>query len=317
MIQSITLQDNHETEISLTELQSLSLSNVWLEVKDPTREELEKISEKSGIPLDFLRLPEASNVINLRLEPDFAVINFVIVRNVIEAKEIHPIVLAFSKDYLITVSKKEDQETLSLAKERMHRIRIDPPAIVAYYILDEIVSDHFLHLERIEALTANLEEEVLGKANQATIKKIFRLKSRLVSFNKILWYERGVVFNLKRCGAACLSAKAKDLFDTTHEYLTRQIDIVETYREIMSDAINAYLSTVSNKINSSIRNLTFVMFYLTIITTITSFPNTVATFFGISQFGNTHYLIIYAVLVLSIVLPFIWLWRRKWLKLEQ
>src|SRR4030043_306140 len=116
MIQSITLQDNHETEISLTELQSLNLSNVWLEVKDPTREELEKVSEKSGIPLDFLRLPEASNVINLRLEPDFAVIHFVIVRNVIEAKEIHPIVLAFSKDTPKLAPKKKTKKTLSLAK---------------------------------------------------------------------------------------------------------------------------------------------------------------------------------------------------------
>jgi magnesium transporter len=113
-----------------------------------------------------------------------------------------------------------------------------------------------------------------------------------------------------------LDSKIPNFFDTTHEYLTRQIDIVETYREILSDAINAYLSTVSNRINRSIRSLTLVMFYLTIITTITSFPNTVATFFGISQFGNTNALIIFAVLLLSIILPFIWLWKRKWLKLD-
>jgi Mg2+ and Co2+ transporter CorA len=116
--------------------------------------------------------------------------------------------------------------------------------------------------------------------------------------------------------AACLTAKIRNLFDTTHEYLTRQIDIVETYREIQSDAINAYLSTVSNGINSSVKNLTLVMFYLTIITVITSFPNTIATFFGISQFGNTDYVIIFTALILSMLLPFIWLWKRKWLKLD-
>jgi magnesium transporter len=137
-------------------------------------------------------------------------------------------------------------------------------------------------------------------------------KANIVS----LWYERGVVFNLKKCEAARLTAKIRNLFDTTHEYLTRQIDIVETYREIQSDAINAYLSTVSNRINSSIKNLTLVMFYLTIITVITSFPNTIATFFGISQFGNTDYVIIFMALILSILLPFIWLWKRKWLKLD-
>ncbi len=113
-----------------------------------------------------------------------------------------------------------------------------------------------------------------------------------------------------------MPAKARILFDTTHEDLTRQIDIVETYREILSDAINVHLSAVSNKINSAIKSLTIVIFYLTIVTTVTSFPNTVATFFGISQFGNTNILIIIAVVLLSVILPFVWLWRKKWLKLS-
>jgi uncharacterized membrane protein YdjX (TVP38/TMEM64 family) len=71
---------------------------------------------------------------------------------------------------------------------------------------------------------------------------------------------------------------------------------------------------VSNKINFSIRALTLVTLYLTIITTITSFPNTVATFFGISQFGGTNPAVIFVILVVSILLPSLWLWRRKWLK---
>jgi len=139
-------------------------------------------------------------------------------------------------------------------------------------------------------------------------------KSRLTSFNKILWYGRGLVFKLKKSDALYLSSKAKALFDSTHEYLTRQIDIVETYREILSDSINAYLSTVSNKINFSIMALTVVTLHLTAITTITSFPNTMSTFFGISQFGNTSTLIIFTIIFVSILLPSLWLWRRRWLK---
>jgi Mg2+ and Co2+ transporter CorA len=111
-----------------------------------------------------------------------------------------------------------------------------------------------------------------------------------------------------------MNTKARELFATTHEDLTRQIDIVETYREILSDAINVHLSAVSNKINLSIKGLTVVIFYLTIVTTITSFPNTIATFFGISQFGNTNIFIIILLVSLSTLLPLIWLWRKRWLK---
>lgn len=317
MIRLVNLGDNSEAHILSKDVQNASLVNVWVDFVDPSVEELRAISDKTGVPLDFLQFPEYANFINLRLEPEYGVINFLIVKDIVSAKDLHPVVIVFSKETLITVTKKEDQRILSLARERMHKTKVDPPSLVGYYILDEIISDHFTQLERIEEQTVNLEEEVLKKTDQATVKRVFSLKSRLVSFNKILWYERGLVFNLKKSAANWLPAKARGLFDTSHEYLTRQIDIVETYREIMSDAINAYLTTVSNKINSSIRSLTLVMFYLTIITTITSFPNTVATFFGISQFGNTNYIIIFAALLLSIVLPFMWLWRKRWLRLEQ
>ena len=195
----------------------------------------------------------------------------------------------------------------------MSKPKIDPPSQVAYYILDEIVANHYVHIEKLENLTAKIEEEVVEKTSPDTLKHIFKLKTNMISFNKILWYERGLIFNLHKCGDSCMAAKARNLFDTTHEDLTRQVDIVETYREILSDAINVHLSAISNKINLSIKSLTVVIFYLTIVTTLTSFPNTVATFFGISQFGNTNIAIVSVAILLSIVLPLIWLWKKNWL----
>jgi magnesium transporter len=213
----------------------------------------------------------------------------------------------------VTVAKKEIQPIIGIAKERMSKTKIDSPSLVTYFIIDEIVANHYLQIEKLENLTAKMEEEVVEKTSPDTLKKIFRLKSNMISFNKVLWYERGLVFNLKKCDSSCMEAKVRALFDSTHEELTRQVDIVETYREILSDAINVHLSAISNKINLSIKALTVVIFYLTIVTTVTAFPNTVATFFGISRFGNTNIAISSAAILLSIVLPFIWLWRKKWL----
>jgi magnesium transporter len=314
MLRLVSLANDEELEVKLTDLTRVNMTGVWIEVIDPTKEELQKVAEVTGVPHDFLLLPTSGNVVNLRLEPDFGVINFLVVKELFETKRMNPFALVFAKDFLVTVAKNEDQRLIKLAKERMDKVKVDQPSVVAFYLIDEIVSDHFTLLERIEQIAARLEEQVVEKTDQSLVKKILRSKSRLTSFNKILWYERGLIFNLKKSDAPFLSTKAKNLFDSTHEYLTRQIDIVETYREILSDSINAYLSTVSNRINFSIRALTLVTLYLTIITTITSFPNTVATFFGISQFGETTSWIIFALLGLSILLPSLWLWRRKWLR---
>jgi magnesium transporter len=313
MIRVVNLGDNSESSIPAEELKTVNLSNVWLELVDPTEDELHAVSEVTKLAVNFLRLPKANNLIDLRLEDGFSIINFVVFQDILKTKDVYPIVLAFSKDFLVTVAKKEVQPIINLAKERMSKTKSDPPSQVAYFIIDEIVAEHFVYLEKIEDLTAQLEEEVVNGSTAKTLKKIFNLKTKMINLNKILWYERGLIFNLKKCGDTCMAAKARTLFDTAHEELTRQIDIVETYREILSDAITMHMSSTSNKINGSIRKMTLVMFYLTLITVVTSFPNTVATFFGIAQFGSTNHIIIFAAVILSIVLPLVWLWKMKWL----
>lgn len=317
VINSIDLFSDSEKELKPADLGKLKLANVWLQLVEPADEEFSAISEKVGIPVDLLEAKEVSESISLRWEQDFGIINFVVVSEIITSKEIHPIIIVFSKDFLITVEKKEYRKIVDLAKARMVKTRNDTPPIVTYYLLDEIIDHNFSHLQKLEELTSTLEEDVMEKADVATIRKLFRLKSRMVGFNKILWYERGLIFNLRKAQTTCMTAKARGLFDTAHEFVTRQIDIVESYREILTDAINVYLSAISNRINSAIKALTIVIFYLTIVTTITSFPNTVATFFGISQFGNTHYAIVYVALILSMILPLFWLWRVKWLRPDQ
>jgi Mg2+ and Co2+ transporter CorA len=256
--------------------------------------------------------------VQFRVESAFSVINFIVIPNVTgAAKHFYPVIMVFSKNFLLTVTKKEVQPIISQAKERMSKTKIDPPSQVTYFIIDQIIDGHYGHLEKLEYQTSELEEQVIEKTSSATLKRIFRLKSQMINFNKTLWYERGLIFNLRTCSDNCIPAKVRVLFDATHEDLTRQIDIVETYREILSDAINVHLSAISNKINLSIQGLTIVIFYLTIVTTVTSFPNTVATFFGISQFGNSPALIIAIALLVSIILPFLWLWRKRWLKTEK
>lgn len=316
MIRAINLGSNGGKYIQPEELKTLNLSGIWLEIVDPTEDELRAVSEATDLPVNFLRLPSTNDYIDLRLEYGFIIINFAIMQDVLSTKEVYPIVLAFSKDFLVTVTQKEAQPIIDYAKERMSKSKIDPPSMVAYFIIDEIAASHFIHLEKLESLTSEIEEEVVEQTSAETLKKIFSLKSNMIRFNKILWYERGLIFNLRKCGDTCMTAKARGLFDTTHEDLTRQIDIVETYREILSDAINVHLSATSNKINLSIKSLTIVIFYLTIITTITSFPNTVATFFGISQFGNTNLFIVWTAILISILVPIIWLWKKRWLKAE-
>ena len=108
MIELVNLSDDSETQVSLRDFLDAKLVNVWIQIANPSPEELRAIAEKTGIPADFLKLPESENFINLRIEPEYGLINFLIVEEIFTTRIFRPIVLAFSKNVLITVIKQED-----------------------------------------------------------------------------------------------------------------------------------------------------------------------------------------------------------------
>ena len=110
-------------------------------------------------------------------------------------KEADFIAIAFSKTFLVTVTKKVQPQILITVKERMSKTKIDPAGMVTYFIIYEIVSGHFIHMEKLEALTSEIEEEVVEKTSPDN--------------------KRGLIFNLKTCGEGCMPAKTRELFGTT------------------------------------------------------------------------------------------------------
>ena len=70
MINCVDLISNSERELKLEDLGTLKLTDIWLELREPTREELEAVSEKSEIPIDLLEIKDVSQSISLRWEQD-------------------------------------------------------------------------------------------------------------------------------------------------------------------------------------------------------------------------------------------------------
>lgn len=316
MITKINLVDNSEQTLKPGEVKELKLENTWIDLKDPNEAEMKAILEKLDMPLNIVKPADLSTMADIHFAEESIVMYFASIGPELDPKNVTPITMIFSKNSLVTVRMK-DMNAIDKAKKRLHKSKADSPCYVIYSIVDEMVTEYYTYLELVEDETAELEEKILENQREEILKDMFRLKSKLISFNKLLWYERGALFSLKKTEKPFVTSKMRTCFDDLHDDLARQIDIVETFREILSDGLDAYLSKVSNTINLSIKNLTTVMLYLTIITTVTTFPNTIATIFGIPVFGtNTDWRIILLLLALSTVFPLIWLLKKKWMRYE-
>ncbi len=313
MISALSLKDGSARDLSDADLSTLTPRDVWIDVIDPSTKDISGLSELLGIPVNHLELSGLKSYANIHFLEKACVLQLSSTSGNKGPRQMSPLILGFSGDFILSI-RHRNLAAIQRAQARFQKSKSDAPAYLVYTIVDEVISDYFDYLEWFEDQTINLEERIIEKPSQQLLREVLRLKAKIISFNKVLWYERGALFSLKKTSLSYVSRETAELFDDVHDDLVRQIDIVETFREILSDSLDAYLSTISNRINFSIRELTVVVLYLTIISTITVFPNTIATIFGIPSFGSsTNPWIIIGLLVVSTVLPATWLLRRRWL----
>ena len=171
MIHAVNLGDNTEKTMEPQEVKALSISNVWLELVDPTENELQAVSDATQVAINFLRLPKTEGYVNLRLEQGFGIINFPVMQDVTSTKKSYPVVVAFSKNFLVTVAKKETQSIVNTVKERMSKSKIDPPAQVTYFIIDEIVSNHYIQIEKLRVSLPRWRRKWLRKSPRTLLRK--------------------------------------------------------------------------------------------------------------------------------------------------
>jgi len=210
-------------------------------------------------------------------------------------------------DYLITVHR-EPLPILDAVREHLAaNTRAD---FLLYLIADHMVDTYFPLLDEMDDEIDALEDQILENATQATMQRIFTLKQQLVFLRKITAPMRDVMNALAGTRYGLVDAQTALYFRDAYDHLTRIYDLIETSRDLLGNALDAYLSTVSNRLNE-------VMKRLTLLTTVFMPISFLVGFGGMNfiqmPFNNPlAFGILITLLVCVPVTMIVWFRRSKW-----
>jgi len=167
--------------------------------------------------------------------------------------------LLVGKNFLVTISRKRfDFVDEVREKSNIMKLKISHPDFLAYMLLDKIVDGYFPILEEIEDEIELVEKKILSKAGEKTLKDIFRLKKRLLIFRKSVWPARDVFATLSRGGLPNMKKSDQIFYRDIYDHMIVIMDLTETYHDLISSALETYLSSVSNRMNEVMKVLTVV-----------------------------------------------------------
>jgi len=138
------------------------------------------------------------------------------------------------------------------------RIRKAGADYLAYTLLDAIVDQYFLVLERFGEKIESLEEELVTNPTPKTLQVIHTLKRNLILLRKSVWPLREVINALERGESPLITKPTGIYLRDVYDHTIQVIDTIETYRDMVSGMLDIYLSSLSNRMNEVMKVLTII-----------------------------------------------------------
>jgi magnesium transporter len=129
---------------------------------------------------------------------------------------------------------------------------------LAYALVDATVDAYFPVLERLGERLEELEDKVVLEPDQSIVREIHAARSDLLNLRRTVWPHRDAINSLLREGAPFIQEETTVYLRDCYDHAVRIIDLVETYREISSDLMSTYLSSLSNRMNEVMKVLTMI-----------------------------------------------------------
>ncbi len=187
--------------------------------------------------------------------------------------------LFLGKDFVLTFQERPGGDCLNPVRDRIRRgwgqIRQTGADYLVYALIDAVVDGYFPVLEDLGDRLDNLEDEILDRAGKRTPASVHDIKRGILIVRRAIWPLRDAINVLCRDANPLIGEQARIYMRDCYDHALRLMDLVETYREIGSDLMDLYLTSVSNRMNE-------VMKVLTIITTLFIPPTFIAGVYGMN-----------------------------------
>jgi magnesium transporter len=244
---------------------------VWFDYFEPGKADLTALMDTLGIhPLSIEDCLDERQVPKIEHFPKNTFLIFNAFTYNEKSLHIDEVDMFIGENYLVTVSgvhsdkRKPLNNIESIIEYEQENIR-KGAAYLMHVIMDHIVDQKFLAIDKMEDELEDAEEFLLSSPDKFNPGELVRLRRYLLSLRKSLYHEREILVKICRMDCPYIGEKAIFHFRDIYDHLAKFLELTETYREIVTSLMELYTSLLnnlmtkaSNETNSSVRRLTLI-----------------------------------------------------------
>lgn len=176
-----------------------------------------------------------------------------------EQVKIEQLSFVLGKDFLISF-QEEPGDVFNPVRGRLRtpttKIRTRNLGYLMFALEDTVVDNYIFIVESIGARIEDLEERVLIDTSQETLAQIKNFKRDINQLRKSIRPARECILLFDKTDSPYIDKYTEPFIDDLVDHVNIATEAVETYREMLSDQLHMYHSSVSHRLNEVIRVLT-------------------------------------------------------------
>jgi len=169
--------------------------------------------------------------------------------------------LVIGKNVLITFQERQGTvfdpicERLRNGKGRARLLGVD---FLAYQLIDAVIDNYFIVLERLSDEVEALEERVITSPKPDGLKNLHRLKKDMIHLRRSVWPLRDVITALQRGDSPLIGAAMRIYLRDVYDHVMAVADAIEAMRDLLHSMLEIHMSSMSNRLNEVLKVLTII-----------------------------------------------------------
>lgn len=245
----------------------------------------------------------------------FCLLNMLYFNERAGAVETEQISIVLGKNFVLSFQEDANRDVFDPIREKLRspnsRLRQAGADYLCYSLLDMIVDHYYVVMEKIGERIEFLEEKIVRASNTRALAEINNLRKELIVLKRNVSPVRELVNGFVRSDSDLLEERTTKYFKDIYDHIVQANDLAESYRDMMMNLQDLYLSNVNLKMNE-------VMKVMAVVTCLLAPATVIGGIFGMN-FDRIPYLHnqygFYIAIGLMLIIP-VWMLvafrRRGW-----
>ena len=170
--------------------------------------------------------------------------------------------IILGKDFVITFQEDPLRDVFNPIRDKLRlthsKLRQRGADYLCYSMLDLIVDNYFLVMEKLGEKIELLEEEVIRESNKQALPRINQLRKEMIVLKRNIAPVRDLVAGIIRSESDLLDDRTTKYFKDVHDHIIQAYDLSENYRDIMLSLQDLYINNVNLRMNEVMKVMAIV-----------------------------------------------------------